>query len=75
MIQNKSVGGFGIELTKPIPVGTTVSLTLPRSAYQGVVRHCSENKEQSARGKFLIGIEIVPKVVANQQSKPDIEQA
>jgi hypothetical protein len=40
LVEDRSSGGVGVRLDRPIPVGTNVKINLFQQEYTGIVRHC-----------------------------------
>ena len=68
VVRDVSAGGFGIELGQSRPVGSRLTLATQANAMRCVVRHI-----RSGRGRFYLGLEILPSVDEIAKTKESLE--
>ncbi len=72
MVFDRSEGGLGVHLSRAIPVGTIISVTLASATNFAVVRHCTPTKAGGQPGKrFSIGLELLPATLTQDLSLTD----
>jgi PilZ domain len=60
LMEDRSKSGFGVRLTKPLPVGLNVTITHGGQTFRCEVKRCVPNGSE-----YLIGVRILPSEAAD----------